>query len=364
MTEGSETKARHRFNVDQDWALYLEVDPNRKFTRIVSKDQSREARTTALKAIRDIDVSTAKGVAAKTYFEGMLDRADAGIEGSCLVIYGRTGAGKSHIIKRLVSHPDLKPQETPEGKYRPLLKLVAPAPCTLRSLGLQILRRLGYRSKKKLNEYEVWDRVSANLYAQGVAILVIDEMHNVLKGRNAPERAKIGAAFKSLMVSEDNPMQLVLAGLIQVKTFVDADSEVHRRSHFVELAPLRATEDAKKYTNFLESLDKAIGMKTCKFHKGDMPIRFYFASRGLIGRMAYFAQEAATIAVTLNHDSVTEEHLGEAFRRPHEVARGENPFLIPNISMLKIPKGAKAIANDDETFLRGTKKQQDEDEDE
>ncbi|WP_157284891.1 TniB family NTP-binding protein [Bradyrhizobium yuanmingense] len=356
MDESSTRKTSQQIMSDADAALFVEVDPDRKFNRLLTFDAARIAKGRKLKTIRAIDVSTAKGVAAKEYFQGMLDRVVGGIEGNCLVIFGRTGAGKSHIIRQLVAHPDLQPRETVEGKYRPLLKLVAPAPCTLRTLGLRILQELGYRPKKKLREDEVWDRVFANLRAQGVAILVIDEMHNVLAGRNSPEKTKIAATLKSLMVSEDNPIQLVMAGLDPLKDFIKKYSELHRRAHFLELAPLEAVKDLVKYTKFLTKVQERLGVQTCGFTRGDMPQRFYFASRGLVGRMAYFAQEAATIAVSRDDEIVTEEHLAEAYRRPYGVGRTENPFLVLNVSTLKMPKQAEAIVNDDETLLRGTKK--------
>ncbi|WGD52443.1 ATP-binding protein [Bradyrhizobium sp. CB1650] len=327
-------------------------------------DPQRLARRAKLKAFRSIDVSTAKGVAAKQYLEGMLDRVDAGVEGNCLVLHGRTGAGKTHIIKRLVAHPDLQQQETEEGKYRPLLKIVAPAPCTLKTLGLRILHRLGYRPKKVLRENEVWDRVEANLRAQGVAILVIDEMHNVLAGRNSAERHKIAMTLKSLMVSEENPVQLILAGLDSLKKFVTGYSELHRRTHFVELVALDGVKDAKKIVKFLKGLEEKLGVDTCGFTEHDMPHRFWFASRGLVGRMAYFAQEAATIAVSLDDDVVREEHLAEAYSRPYGVDDDRNPFTVRNPRLLKMPKKEEDIRDDDETFLRGTKKRKTDDDEE
>ncbi|GLR84058.1 ATP-binding protein [Bradyrhizobium iriomotense] len=358
MTENSQKKIIDEVMRDADEALYSEIDPDRKFNRLRTTDPQRLARRAKLKAFRAIDVSTAKAVAAKQYFEGMRDRVDAGIEGNCLVLHGRSGAGKTHIIKRLVADPDLQPQETEEGKYRPLLKIVAPAPCTLKTLGLRILHRLGYRPKKSLRENEVWDRVEANMRAQGVAILVIDEMHNVLAGRNAVERHKIAMTLKSLMVSEENPVQLILAGLDSLKTFVTGYSELHRRTHFVELVALEGVKDSKKIVKFLKGLEEKLSMRTCGFTTHDMPHRFWFASRGLVGRMAYFAQEAATIAVSLDDDIVREEHLAEAYSRPYGVGDDENPFLVLNPRTLKLPKKEEDIRDDDETFLRGTRRKE------
>lgn len=355
MTDNS-TRLAQTVISDADDALYLRVDPNKRFNRIRTTDPRRLARIEQLKALREIDVSTAKGAAAKKYFKGIVDRALAGIEGSCLVVHGRTGAGKSHIISRLVADPDLQEKDTEEGKYRPLLNMVAPAPCTLKTLGLAILRELGYRPKRRLEEHQVWERVYANLYAQGVAIVVIDEMHNVLAGRSVTERQKIAATLKTLMVQKDNPIQLIFAGLGPVKTFVNRYSEIRRRAHFVELAELDPVKDAKKISQFLKALEDKLDVKTCGFTKHDMPHRFSLASRGLVGRMAYFVQEAATIAISLDHDAVEAEHLAEAYRRPYDVTDNQNPFAVLNPHLLRFPKRGKGLEDDDKTYLRGTKK--------
>lgn len=347
---------------DPDEALFAEHSPDRKFNRIRSKDPRRIARRERLRAIRAINVSTGKFAVAQSYFEGLVDRADAGIDGHCLVIHGRTGAGKTHILGQLRKHTDLQQEATPEGPYRPLLQVVAPAPCTLSTLGLQILHRLKYRPRKKLRENEVWDRVVANLAAQGVAILVIDEMHNVLTGRNVVEREKIAMTLKSLMVSEDNPIQLVLSGLPGVTTFIDKWKEVKRRSHFLELTPLVPVKDHKKLLSFLTGLEERIAMPTCGFTEGDMPERFMMASRGYVGRMSYFVQEAATFALAAD-DPLMKEYLGEAYKRPYAVNAKANPFLIANIRDYRPPKGKKALDADEETLLKGMKKPVDLDED-
>lgn len=338
---------------DVDEGLFVEVDPERKFNRIRTNDRTRLARRAKMAAIRSIDISTGKAAAAKQYFDGLIDRVDGGIEGNCLVLHGRTGAGKTHIIRQLMKHPELQEEQTAEGLYRPLLRVTAPSPCVLRTLGLRILRRLGYHPKKSLREHEVWERVEANLSAQGVAILVIDEMHNVLVGRNVEERKKIAMTLKSLMVSETNPMQIVIAGLTELQDFVKRYSELQRRSHFVELPPMDPVKDAGKISAFLSGLEKNIGIATCGFTDGDMPHRFFLASRGLLGRMAWFAQEAATIALSLDDDKITKQYLAEAYKRPYAADARKNPFLVANVSDFKIPK-AKDEMEDDKTFLRGT----------
>src|SRR5581483_6757722 len=73
------------------------------------------ARAAKLRAIKTIDVATGGRAAANQCFGGLLDRAEARIEGACLVLHGRTGAGKTHILRGLRQKRGLKEYETPEG---------------------------------------------------------------------------------------------------------------------------------------------------------------------------------------------------------------------------------------------------------
>jgi ATP:corrinoid adenosyltransferase len=341
---------------DPDEGLFAQLAPDHRFNRLRTKDPKKLAKRAKLQEIRAIDVSTGRFKLAKQYFEGLIDRVDGGIEGACMVLYGYSGAGKTHILNQLLKAPELKEQMTAEGLYRPLLMITAPSPCTLRTLGERILHDLGYRPRKSLREHEVWDRVQANLAAQGVAILVIDEMHNVLAGRGNLERDKIAMTLKSLLVSTTNPMQIVLSGLPAVQKFVDRYEEVQRRSHFIEMAPLRAVADNKKLEGFLAGVEGQIGIKTFGFTKSDGPQRFMLASRGLIGRIAYFIQEAATLAISLGSDKVEREHLGEVYKRAYRVSADQNPFLMANLRDFKALKTEEEFAKDSETFLRGVKK--------
>jgi hypothetical protein len=336
---------------DPDEALYRDFEATRKYKRL----KRANPKAAKFQAIKAIDVPTGTFAVADQVFDGLLDRVENGLEGVCFVIHGRTGAGKTHILRQLQKNPALQQFETAEGMQRPLVTLSAPAPCTLTTLGLRILTRLGYRPRKKLREHEVWDRVYANLAAQGVGILFIDEMHNVFTGRNHPERVKIAMTLKSLLVSESNPIQLVLAGLDDVKNFVLEHREVKRRSHFLALTALKLPQDEDNIKRFLRDLERQLGFPASGLAKGDMPQRFMSASRGLPGRMAYFAQEAAALAVAFGNRTITEKYLGEAYRRPYGGGRQDNPFLMANPARFKPSGQKKDPGEDEETRLWGDK---------
>jgi predicted ATP-dependent serine protease len=95
--------------------LFAELAPDHRFNRLRTKDPKKLAKREKLQAIRAIDVSTGRFKLAKQYFEGLIDRVDGGIEGACMVLYGHSGAGKTHILNKLLKAPELKTEMTAEG---------------------------------------------------------------------------------------------------------------------------------------------------------------------------------------------------------------------------------------------------------
>ncbi len=62
--------------------------------------------------------------------------------------------------------------------------------------------------------------VKAQLRGRRVSILVIDEMHHVLASKGSADRDVISETLKSMLVDDDWPMQLVLAGMPNARDFV------------------------------------------------------------------------------------------------------------------------------------------------
>lgn len=348
------TAEDRRRKYDPDVTLFRALPPDYKYNRLHITDPALISRGQKLRKMNEMNVPTGKFAVAEQLFDEIIDCVNGGVEGHCLVIHGRSGAGKSHILKHLRKRSYLQETETDEGVYRPLLSIEAPSPCKLRTLGENVMHGTKYRAMKKLTEAEIWDRARASMINQSTSILFIDEMHNVLQGRSENERRLIANTFKSLMVSEQAPIQLVLCGLGAVKDFVTRYTEFGRRTYFLEVEPLVTPRDNKILKSFLRGLEKEIGMPTCGFTEHDMPVRFMNASRGLIGRMAAFSKLAARLAITLDHGEVERDYLGEVYRRIHSVPSEENPFLMDNPFDYVPPKNQ---AEDDMTYLRGTQKQ-------
>lgn len=317
-------------------------------------------------ALRLIHAPAKPYTEARKLFSQMVEKINVGGEGTLLAFYGSSQSGKSHILRRLRRHKLLQPRKTEEGIVRPLIMLEAPSPCTLKALGVVILENLkfpegrGTSMEELLLEFKstethlVWNQVRALLEAQGVCVLVLDEIHNVFVGQGTNEREQTAMTIKALLVSERWPLQVVLSGTTyKTKKFVDDFPELKERVKRVEVKaiPRNKMDDMKL---FLESIEGQLDLsEASNLGAGDMPERFWLASRGHRGRVARLIFEAAELAYGAHKSRIDRKILERALHVRTHVAKERNPFYIAN------PAGAVPLKDvdwedtDEATLLKG-----------
>lgn len=344
---------------------------SRKFNRLVSTDEvARSAWKWRIK--NEISVRTGQSKRAQELVEKLVGNAEANLEGLALVLYGPSGAGKSHIYKRICAWDMFLPFEhADEGKVRPLLRLVAPSPCTLTTLGLAILEMYEYGIDKNLREHEIWRLVRAQVTGHKTSLIAIDEMHHVLIGRNRDERAKIAETLKNLMNGQEPlpvpkgsreapvvllhpPVQLFLTGMPSLRQFCRGHLQLKRRCRFVGLNPLAWPKGEKKIERFLEIIEEKLGFaQPSGLAAADMPLRFFIASNGNLGRIAQLVYDAACAVIDKGEPCIVPKiHLARGFEDAHGLGSRRNPFLYANPGDCpKVPEPTEEIL----TRLRGTK---------
>ncbi|RXT51275.1 hypothetical protein B6S44_21985 [Bosea sp. Tri-44] len=154
----------------------------------------RERATEWFRRMRMIEVPTGTWAQARDCFDQIIAGLGEEDEGKAFAVDGPTGAGKTHILRRLSRHKSLEQIETEDGPLRPLLKVEIPAACDLRKLGVRMLRRMGVgvalaedagegdaviTKGLRLDPEDVWDVVRSQIMAQGVVVVIIDEINNV-----------------------------------------------------------------------------------------------------------------------------------------------------------------------------------------
>lgn len=311
-----------------------------RFNRSETDEISSDARR-LLTEIDAMHVPNGDFLTSAEFLKRLVMNAQTGLPAQAFVITGPTGSGKSHVLEIFRGQDIFKTCEDEEGTIQPLVHVVAPSPCTLKTLGAEILLTMtGEPSPVRLHEHEIWNRVRAQLKGQRTAILLLDELHHVLIGRQDQERTKISETLKNLMQIPDNPVQLVLAGVPALKEFTKKYPQLHRRCrHFTFERVLPGQAGVDQIEGFLALLETKMPEGfTANLRKDDLPERLAVAADGYLGGIATIVKAACRRAVQDEFDTVEIEDFADEFRDIHECGPEHNPFMELNIKSEKPPQ--------------------------
>lgn len=267
-------------------------------------------------------------------------------ETRALVLTGRTGAGKSTMVSRIISaHPAFHGFGVQNSGCR-AVSVSTPSPCNPKALGLEILRVLGFPMAPERPLPAVWSRVRERLLFQGKVVLHLDEIHNVLETANKPELKQIRMLLKTFLVSPEWPLVLVLSGLPEVIPFfeglndtsdetnasADTKGEVRRRSVFVELRSLRLPRDTKMIAAAIEDMAAVAGMSSDEDIDVKIVPRLIHASLYELGTSMEIAHEAIDQCLIADKQPLVLDikHFVLAYRERTGCDDTVNPFKVVN----------------------------------
>jgi hypothetical protein len=293
-------------------------------------------------------------------------------EGYAMVITAPSFAGKSHVLNRIARDPRLKPYMLDDVQRLPLLRIEAPSPCVLRTLGLEIFRALNPTATKVPEKVHlIWHAVRQLLIARSVLVMQINEFHNVKIGRTQAEIEELVTALKAVMVgttivqppdNEDDrirkivdnqgelyPVFLILAGTPSTKEVTKNRSTEHfvqfsRRCVGIEFKdiPARRDDEGKAkfvgMTEFLRSAQREMGVETDpRLETIDMQKRIYKASARQFGRVMCLLKTAAEEATLAENGDLPYQHLAKAFEMLYQTGDANNCFLVADIDRCAEP---------------------------
>ncbi len=195
------------------------------------------------------------------------------VEARALVLTGRTGAGKSSLLGRVVSANPAFPGYGVPGSGCRAVTVLTPSLCNPKALGLEICLRLGYPIAAPRTIPYIWAKVRERLETLGIFVLHLDEIHSVLETANDRELTQLRNGLKTCLVSQAWPVALVLSGHPEVVPFLegptesdedgrpraDTKGELRRRSMFVDL-PSLAPSDGPMLTGAVADVASVAGM--------------------------------------------------------------------------------------------------------
>jgi len=268
--------------------------------------------TTDLQLDQELDdmfddfVQTVDAAAARGSAPGHLGRQS---EGYILAGIGESGTRKTSTIRRAIFR---RPEfcgysDVPHENMSPLVSIIAPSPCTLKQLGIQIATAMGYTPRPSIEENEVWTLVRKNLEIRGTRFIHIDEMQHVTQNKNVAEIPKIQNTLKRLLQSPEWPVWLILSGLPEIANMLETDIQVWRRARIIKFGQLVFERDVllcRGMVNYFAG-EKA-GLDTSAVIDDEF-----------IHRLVHGCLRRLGIAIDLTIDAI------------HEALRARSPALMP-----------------------------------
>ena len=153
-----------------------------------------------------------------------------------LLVTGDSGAGKSTLLDRhLRDHAALTPDD---ATHAPLVSLGIQSPITLKSLGLQTLRALGYHQQRENSKANYWADVRNQLELRRVKVLHFDEAQEVFEASSESDMRGILEMLKGLMGNPNWPTIVILSGMPVLERFMERNYQTLRRFYKAPLLPI------------------------------------------------------------------------------------------------------------------------------
>lgn len=275
------------------------------------------------------------------------------LEGISLAVPGRSGAGKSQVIKRL--RRDLLKEaadatglvasetgiETPDGDWRPVLVVPTPSNVRIMTLASAILAALGDEDPEFGVEGAKTARVRRKLQEQKVQIILFDEFQHLVEHRTDTFAFKAGDWLKTILNEQDGSMPVpmgersgyfvhaVFFGRPSITALFQQNGQFCRRNRGI--AHLRAfdwidPEERATYVRTLHGLDLALPFPEWSgFSNPSFALDIHRATDGVIGRIMSLIQGAGMEAMVAGNPRITEQNVSDTFEY-HESGKGTDEF--------------------------------------
>ncbi|MEM8575653.1 MAG: TniB family NTP-binding protein [Pseudomonadota bacterium] len=246
-----------------------------------------------------------------------------------IALIGPSGCGKTTAAERLIStHPDLV-LPAPDQLRADVVSFLVPSPATLKDVGMAALAALGYPLQRDKPSGIIWDRVRHFLQERQTLFLHIDEAQDLYTARSAGAQQSVINTLKSLMQNRDWPVGLILTGMPEVKTMLNSDPQLARRTYPIEIAPISWAGDGPMIRSLIATYaDKAGLSPGTDLVSDDFVARLTHASASQFGLIVETVIAAIEEALWSRAPVLARSHFTAAFRRRSGCIEGLNPFVI------------------------------------
>jgi len=231
-----------------------------------------------------------------------------GLETRGIAVVGDPGSGKTELISKFFERHPLFDLRTGIEIAR-CIHVTVPNPATIKSVGLELLKALGYPEISDRRErWAIWDIVKYRLHSFGVQVLWIDEAHDLYASCSAREQSDLLKTLKSLMQGE-HAVVVILSGTKLVADLLAVDRQVGRRFSQVHLPPISFTSDGESLSHLLSTYCERVGL--IAEVDDDLIQSLIFAAHDQFGLAIEISIGAIEMALRSGHSSLTKRDFVE-----------------------------------------------------
>ncbi len=217
-----------------------------------------------------------------------------------LLIIGPTNNGKTMIVEKFRRDHPSGPSADGEHEVMPVVIVQMPSEPDLKRFYTAILRAVQAppRSPRALLA-KVEDFTLRLLQRLGVRVLILDEVHNLLGGSSAQQRALLNV-LRSLGNTLRIP--LVCVGTREASLAIRSDEQLENR---FEPFPLPRWQTDADYASLLASFEATFPLRSPS-HLSQPPLSTHLLaqSEGTIGEISTFLTRAATLAIRSGQERI------------------------------------------------------------
>ncbi len=241
------------------------------------------------------------------------ERSKYTTEPRCLLIIGETGRGKTTIAK----YYERKYQRivNDEGTIITVLRSSVSAPATIKGMASQLLGDLGDPLPERGSIPSLTRRLCRLIKGCRVELIILDEFQHLVD-EDKKKVLRSSADWLKHILNETG-VPIILMGMPWSVNILRANDQLQRRfSSINELKDFGWSNptEQQEFTNFLIVLEKALPLpKPSNLFSGQMPLRLFCATQGIISNVKKLISKAAEKAFKKGFGSITNDLLALAY---------------------------------------------------
>jgi len=242
-----------------------------------------------------------------------------------IAVIAAPGDGKTSLIHNgLKTHPSLS-VGNPSWPTR-YIHVTVPNPATLKSLGCEILKATGYPSiSTQRTAWNIWDMVRARLEALQIAVLWIDEAHDLFVSASDREANDILKMLKTMMQGK-SPVSVLLSGTEKLWNLLSVDPQVQRRFTVLRLNPLSPASHSQWLARLVNDYCARASLGAPR--SDDLVYRIMHASRYLFGRCIETVVNAIEDAARQGQSDLKLANFAFCYEQAENCGDGSNVFIV------------------------------------